>query len=166
MYLFPLALLLSCEKEAPPVEERAIGFLTSEPDFKWHIGTEAAIQVVKDLDKLWSVDDYEAMKPFFVDTARFYFPDGTVAKSPEEFIEIVKKQSEGVDQSWTFDSVFSVDLNPAEGGEHVHASFTGTTIRDGVTSKRYLHEHYYIIQGKIVYWVQYAAEGNDEEAGD
>ena len=166
-YVAALALLVSCtpkgsDNTASP-EERAIGFNTMLPDLKFHLGTEEAIQVVKDLDKAWTAGDWEAMKTFFADTATCYFPDGTVANGPDEFVDIVKKQFEGADISWTFDYAYSVDLDPTRGGEHVQAGFTGTGVKDGVTSKSHYHEWYYVVDGKIVMWRQFESKINNEE---
>ena len=157
-----ILLLASCgmkktETMNPP-EERAIGFDTMLPDHKWHLGTETAIQVVKDLDKAWSSFDYDAMKTFFADTAKFYFPDGKTAASPDEFVSILKEEEGGADISWTFDYAFSVDLDPTRGGEHVQAGFTGTDIKGGVITKKHYHEWYYVIDGKIVLWRQFTQD--------
>jgi hypothetical protein len=139
----------------PGPKERSIGFSTALPDHKFHLGTEKAVQVVKDLDKAWAARDYKAMRSFFADTAKAYFPDGSVAKSADDFVDKIKSQMEGSEVSWTFDYVYSVDLDPTRGGEHVQAGFTGTDVKDGVTSKTSYHEWYYIIEGKVVMWRQY-----------
>ena len=160
LYLLMIAALFSCQQPAP--QERSIGFWTAEPGFKWHLGTEEAIQVVKELDKVWAAEDWTTMRTFFVDTAKFYLSDGKSLKSPDEFIELQKKQSELAETTWTFDYAFSVDLNPAEGGEHVQAGFTVTTKTDSTEVKTYYQESYYIIQGKVVSWNQSKAEEEKE----
>jgi hypothetical protein len=162
MYLFLLVVLFGCQQKEAATEERSIGFLTSEPNMKWHLGTEGPIQIVKDLDQLWLKKDFDSMRPFFVDTANFYFPDGTVLKSPDEFIAAIKKMNEGATYTWTFDYAFSVDLDPKVGGEHVQAGFTVTEVKGGVTSKQHLNESYYIIQGKVVNWSQSMMTIKDE----
>jgi hypothetical protein len=157
LFIAALVLLASWTpvEQASPPGERSIGFTTMLPDHKFHLGTEAAIQVVKDLDKVWAKRDYKAMKKFFVDTAKCYFPDGTVTGSPDEFIAKLKADSEGMEISWTFDYVYSVDLDPTRGGEHVQAGFTGTSKKEGKTDKTSYHEWYYVVDGKIVMWRQY-----------
>ncbi len=145
-----VAILFAFTSSAPA--ERSIGFATALPENKWHLGTEKAIQVVKDLDKAWVAKDYASMKSFFVDTAKCYFSDGKVAKSPAQFIEFVKAEDDGSEVSWTFDYAFSADLDPTRGGEHVQAGFTTTSVKGGVTTKNRIHESYYIIEGKIVTW--------------
>jgi len=87
-YAIALLLLVACNShetndtdstaEETPCEDRAIGFNTVIPENKWHLGTDEAIQVVKDLDKVWAAKDWDAMKSFMVDTAKFYLPDGRV----------------------------------------------------------------------------------------
>jgi hypothetical protein len=142
--------------------EEGIGFNTMLPELKWHLGTEKAIQVVKDLDEKWAARNYEAMRDFFADTAICYFPDGRIAHSGDEFIEMVKVEDEGYDVSWTFDYAFSVDLDPARGGEHVQAGFTVTAVKDNIELKRYYHEWYYVVEGKIVMLKQYTIEITEE----
>ncbi len=152
-----LALLVSCNSaETETVSaDRSIGFNTMLPELKWHLGTEEAVKVVKDLDKVWAAKDYEAMKTFFADTAVCMLEDGRVAKSPEEFVAMISEDDDGNDVSWTFDYAYSVDLDPTKGGEHVQAGFTGTSTVDGVETKKYYHESYYVIEGKIVMYRQY-----------
>ena len=135
-------------------EERAIGFNTMLPELKWHLGTEEAIQIVKDIDKHWSERNYDAMRTLLADTAKFYFADGRIANSSDEFIEILEADYNPND-SWTFNGAFSVDLAPDEGGEHVQAAFKGIEVVDGDTTTTFYHESYYIIQGKLITWNQF-----------
>ena len=146
------------EVETP--KERSIGFNTNLPELKWHLGTDAAIDVVKELDQLWSAKNYEGMKPLMADTAIFRFADGRRANSPDEFINILSADESN--DTWTFDVAYSVDLDPEVGGEHVMAGFTGLSVKDGDTTKTYYSERYYIIQRKIVAWNQYTQKENKE----
>lgn len=161
LFLFAaVVLLVSCnsaETETTTVD-RAIGFNTMLPELQWHLGTEEAIKVVKDLDKVWAAQDYEAMKAFFADTAKCMLHDGRTANSPQEFVDLIKEDDEGNDVSWTFDYAYSVDLDPSKGGEHVQAGFTGTSVQDGVESKKHYHESYYVVEGKIVMYRQYTID--------
>lgn len=153
------AVIMSCNTATTEVEtpkERAIGFNTFLPEFKWHLGTEDAIQVVHKIDEAWSKKDFAALRTHLADTAKFYFSDGRIANSADGFIEILESDNENSsDISWTFDYAFSVDLNPAEGGEHVQAGFTVTEVKDSVEVLTKYHESYYIIQGKLVMWNSY-----------
>jgi hypothetical protein len=163
-------LLVSCGStetntdNSASVSDPSIGFNTMLPELKFHLGTEEAIKIVKELDAAWVARDYEKMKGFFADTAEFYFDDGKIANSPQEFIDKFKAEVEMTDEiSWTFDYAFSVDLDPSKGGEHVQAGFTGTTIAEGVESKKRFHESYYVVEGKIVMFTQYSLDVLDEE---
>ena len=172
-----LVLLVSCttggsdsttavdESSAKAEISNAIGFNTTIPELKFHLGTEAAIEVVKDFDKLWAQDDYEAMRSFFADTAVMYFPDGKVAHSGDEAIAMIQAENEGgdTDASWTFDYAYSVDLDPSRGGEHVQAGFTVTESKDGEKAKKKYHESYYIVEGKIVMLTQFTIDDFKEE---
>jgi hypothetical protein len=88
--------------------------------------------------------------------AKCYFEDGRVAKSGQEFVELLKAESEGSIDTRTFNHAYSVDLDPTQGGEHVQAGFTGTSEKDGLTEKKQIHGSYYIVDGKIVMWTQYS----------
>ena len=144
-------------------KDRAIGFNTELPDLKWHLGTEKAIQVVKDFDKAWAAEDYDAMRSFFADTAEMVFPDGKVAKSGDEAIQMIKEEDDAeAEVSWTMDYAFSVDLDPTRGGEHVQAGYTVTTKSgDKEMTKRY-HEWTYVVDGKIVQYYQFTIDGPGE----
>jgi hypothetical protein len=140
-----------------------IGFNTMLPDMKFHLGTEEAIQVVKDLDEKWTAKDYEGMRTFFADTAEAYFPDGRIAHNGDEIVQMIEDGDEEAEVSWTFDYAYSVDLDPTRGGEHVQAGFTGTSTLDGVTEKKHYHEWYYVVEGKIVFFRQYTMDILPEE---
>ena len=169
LFIVSVILFVSCNSnkaEEAPAEERAIGFNSFLPELKWHLGTEDPIQMVKDLDKVWAERDYEAMRPFFADTAKFYFDDGKFANSPDDFLNILKEGNADTETTWTFDYAFSVDLDASTGGEHVQAGFSGTSVKDSITTKKKYHESYYIIQGKIVTWNQYTRVDNEKESED
>ena len=166
LFLAAFAMLVSCNTPAPETTqteavERSVGFNTMLPELKWHLGTEDAVKLVRDLDKVWAASDFEAMGAYFADTAKFFFPDGMVLKSADEFIKLVSEDWE--DHTWTFDYAYSVDLDPSRGGEHVQAGFTGSFVEDGVETKDHVHESYYVVEGKIVMWRQYKMEIKEKE---
>jgi hypothetical protein len=169
LFIAAILLLVSCnsgetestQAEAAP-KDRAIGFNTMLPELKFHLGTEAAIKVVKDLNELWVAEDYDAMRGLFADTAKFYFNDGNIASSADEFIKLLKGDN-GEEHTWEFDYAYSVDLDPSKGGEHVQAGFSGTMVKDGVESKNKVHESYYIVEGKIVMWTQYKLDVKEKK---
>ena len=150
---------------SPKVEssERSIGFHSMEnyKERKWHLGTEDPIDLVKALDKAWVARDYAAMKNYFADTTsrlplRITTYNGNVFKSFEDFQTTIAQDTTG---GWIFDRAFSVDLNPAEGGEHVQAFFDSYDInQEGDTIKAKIYESYYIIDKKIVWLDQFRQE--------
>ena len=168
--LLSMILFLSCAndgakeavvEEETVAKERSIGFITTFPDDKLFLGTEAAIQIVKDLDQAWSSRDYEAMRPYLADTAEFYFADGRSAESADDFLKIIEDDYDEND-SWTFDIAYSVDLNPEIGGEHVQAGFTGINVVESDTTKTYYQESYYVVDGKVITWNQYTQKEKKE----
>ncbi len=166
LFFTAIVMLASCNTPAPEATqtesvERSIGFNTMLPELKFHLGTEDAVKLVKDLDKVWVASDFEAMRTYFADTAKFFFPDGMVLNSADEFVKLVSEDWE--DHTWTFDYAYSVDLDPSIGGEHVQAGFTGTSVEDGVETTDKVHESYYIVEGKIVMWTQYKMKVKDKE---
>ena len=84
LYLLSIIVLaVACTPPAPTVVEsveRSIGFHSNNElkEFKWHLGTEDAIDLVKALDKAWVASDYAAMKNYFADTLRITTYNGKV----------------------------------------------------------------------------------------
>lgn len=112
--------------------------------------------MVKALDKAWIARDYDAMKNYFVDTLTITTYNGQVFKSFEDFQKNIALDTMGV---WTFDRAFSVDLNPATGGEHVQAFFNSFGINAaGDMAKSKIYESDYIIDNKIVMLNQFCQE--------
>ena len=160
------AFVYSCNNSAvqrmmeEPVEpERSIGFTNWSDDgaeYKFHLGTDAAVQLVRDLDKVWSDQDWEGVRAMLSDTAKFYWRNGNVL-SVDEFMNQISSDSTGA-ATWKFNGAFSVDLDPTRGGEHVHATFSVSTETDSIIEKRDLIERYYIIDGKVVTWHQFSLD--------
>ena len=83
-----------------------------------------------------------------------------VADSFDAFAENIEQDPN--EYEWELVSVYSVDLNPEAGGEHVHANFAiESTDPSGDIDSYFLHEHYYIIEGKIIWLVQYKRDNLD-----
>ena len=151
-----LTINFSCENNKT---ERSIGFSNWSDDgntYKWHLGTESAVDLVIDLDKVWAAQDYTEMRSYFADTAKFYFRDGRIFDNSNDFINEVSTQQTNGTSKWEFLGAYSVDLDPSRGGEHVQASFDLIETLDGISSKSELHEQYYIIDNKIVSWKQFS----------
>ena len=160
------AFVYSCNNSAvqrmmeEPVEpERSVGFTNWSDDgaeYKFHLGTDAAVQVVRDLDEVWTNQDWEGVRAMLSDTAKFYWRNGNVL-SVDEFMTQISSDSTG-SATWKFNGAFSVDLDPTRGGEHVHATFSVSTKTDSIIEKRDLIERYYIIDGKVVTWHQFSLD--------
>ena len=158
------AFVYSCNNSAvqrmmeEPVEpERSVGFTNWSDDgaeYKFHLGTDEAVQVVRDLDEVWTNHDWEGVRGMLADTAKFYWRNGNV-QSVDEFMTQISTDSTLL-VNWKFNGAFSVDLDPTRGGEHVHANFSVSTQTDSTTVKRDLIERYYIIDGKVVTWHQFS----------
>ena len=121
----------------------------------WKIGSQAGVDLVSELDKAWSSQDYEKMKMFFDDSATFMFAEGHKFNSVDGFIGHVKKQFGDQEANWTYDWAVAVDLSPGKGGEWVNAAFTSdvSDIKED-TSKIHYNEWYYIVDEKIRFWRQ------------
>jgi len=143
-------------KPSTDLSERSIGFTNWSDDgevYKWHLGTDAAVDLVVDLDKVWEKQNYTKMRTFFADTAKFYYRDGKFFDNTNDFINEISSQEESL-TVWKLVSAYSVDLDPLTGGEHVQASFEVTNKAGDVI--RELHEQYYIKNSKIVQWRQFS----------
>ena len=153
------------EKINPEEPERAVGMSdwAGVEDMKWHIGTQDAVDVAKNMDSAWKAKDYETMRTFISDTATITATNGFTFDSPDEFIESRKRRdsvitSNGATFDWKFTNLFSVDLDPTTGGEHVHADYYGMYTKDGKEDNFRVMNRYYVIDGKIVVWNSYSQE--------
>ena len=68
-------LFFACTPSAPKVVKsvkRSIGFHSNDnfKEFKWHLGADEPIDLVKALDKAWTARDFVSMQNYFVDTLR------------------------------------------------------------------------------------------------
>ena len=153
------------EKINPEEPERAVGMSdwAGVEDMKWHIGTQDAVDVAKNMDSAWKAKDYETMRTFISDTATITATNGFTFDSPDEFIESRKRRdsvitSNGATFDWKFTNLFSVDLDPTTGGEHVHVDYYGMYTKDGKEDNFRVMNRYYVIDGKIVVWNSYSQE--------
>ena len=110
--------------------ERSIGMTNWTDDgteFKFYLGTEEAIDVVRSWDKLQSEGKWEESLELFADTATVTYQTGQTVKA-SEMTEMARKRdsnmkANNVDYGWTLQGAFSVDLDPTRGGEHVYADY-------------------------------------------
>ena len=142
--------------------ERAVGMSAwaGVEDMKWHIGTQEAVDLAKNMDSAWKASDWETMRTYISDTAKITATNGFTFDSPDEFIESRKRldsrrDSLGATFDWKFTNLFSVDLDPTTGGEHVHADYYGMYTKDGKEDNFRVMNRYYIIDGKIMVWNSY-----------
>jgi len=145
--------------------ERAVGMSAWEgvEDLKWHIGTQDAVDIAKNMNSAWRSRDYETMRTFISDTAQITATNGFTFADVNEFIESRKRNdstmnARGSTFDWSTTNIFSVDLDPSTGGEHVHADYYGMYILDGQEDNFRVLNRYYIIEGKIVVWNSYWQE--------
>ncbi len=144
-----LMFIIGCESP-----QKSNGFAKGSEN-SWKIGSQAGVDLVSELDKAWSSQDYEKMKMFFDDSATFMFAEGHKFNSVDGFIGHVKKQFGDQEANWTYDWAVAVDLSPGKGGEWVNAAFTSdvSDIKED-TSKIHYNEWYYIVDEKIRFWRQ------------
>ena len=140
-------------------EPRSIGMTTWSDDgkeYKFHLGTEDAVDVVRKYDELFNNKDWEAAKEIFADTASITYFNGQKV-TPAEMIEMSRKRdssyvANNIDYKWNLQGAFSVDLDPTRGGEHVNANYY-VTYDDGENKSSFNSIlRFYIIGDKIV-WV-------------
>ena len=144
--------ILSCNSP-----ERSIGMTNWTDDgteFKFYLGTEEAIDVVRSWDKLQSDGKWEESLELFADTATVTYQNGQTVKA-SEMTEMARKRdsnykANNIDYGWTLQGAFSVDLDPTRGGEHVYADYI-MNYDDGEQKAGVNAElRFYIIDGKIV----------------
>jgi len=168
--LFLISITYSCNNSAVQrlIEEdpeRAVGMSAWEgvEEMKWHIGTQEAVDIANKMDSAWRARDYETMKEFISDTAQITATNGFTFRNVEEFIESRKRNdsamnARGATFDWTTTNIFSVDLDPSTGGEHVHADYYGMYTLDGQEDNFRVLNRYYIVEGKIIMWNSYWQE--------
>ena len=116
-----------------------------------YFGSEASVQLVKDIDAAWASEDMEQLASFFADTCVFDWYDGKSYDGPEAFIGRIMEDT--LDNDWDFRWAYSVDDNVEEPGDWVHAGFDVISSKDSVQVEHaWYQEWYYIEGGKVLYW--------------
>ena len=144
--------LISCE----PVE-RSVGFTNWTDDgteFKFHLGTENSINVVKKFDAILQKKDYQELYRYFADTAVLTYQNGA-QNNLKQFIDLNLERdsilsANGETLKWEPQNAFSVDLNPEIGGEHVNMLYLATYETAESKSQFYADLWFYVVDGKIV----------------
>ena len=124
--------------------------------YKWHLGTENAVDVAINVDKAMQNRDYTLLRNFLSDTVSITASNG-VKYDLESFItrrieidSIVDSRNASL--KWEFSNIYSVDLDPTRGGEHVSVTYSGEYEDENGKDTWNSINRYYIIEGKVVWW--------------
>ena len=88
--LYVLFLFTSCD-----INNNSVGLSTWSDDgkvYKWHLGTESAVDVAANLDKAMKDKDYTLLRNFLSDTVRITSSNGTVYNA-DSFIKGIEIDS-------------------------------------------------------------------------
>ena len=157
LFSFLSALVVSCQA---PVKEREIGYHPNQDeDVKnsgWYLGTQEAIDVVLELDKVWKEGKYDEAVKFFADSVRITRSNGERLFSAAEFMDQINANENSKRITWDLVSISSMDIAPNEGGEHVGAWFNMKyTDSVGKITEWKGYESYYVLSGKVVWLDQF-----------
>ena len=161
-----LFLFTSCD-----TSNKSVGLSNWSDDgkvYKWHLGTESAVDVAANLDKAMKDKDYTLLRNFLSDTVRITSSNGTeynadsFIKRRIEIDSILESRSATL--NWQYSNIFSVDLDPKRGGEHVHVNYTGKYEDENGKDTWNSINRYYVIEGKVVWWDTFTQEIIDIES--
>ena len=112
--------------------------------------------------------DYTLLRNFLSDTVRITSSNGTVY-SADSFIKrrieidsILESRSATL--NWQYSNIFTVDLDPLRGGEHVHVNYSGKYEDENGRDTWNSINRYYVIEGKIVWWDTFTQDIIDIES--
>ena len=144
--LMSLIFIVSCS--STPCVEDSNGF--TPRDNKIKIGTQESVDVVLELDKYWSSQDFESMRPLLADSVYVSFAEGEKYNTADAFIQGLSNQNENYD--WKMTWAFAIkDDNPEITAEWVNAGFEVTkTDSTGLQQKSLINDWYLVDQGKVV----------------
>ncbi len=164
--LTPIILILfSCE-----MNQSSVGISNWSDDgkvYKWHLGSESAVDVATNVDNAMKDKDYTLLRNFLSDTVRITSSNGTIY-DVDSFInrriEIDSiLESRNATLNWEYSNIFTVDLDPTRGGEHVHVNYSGKYEDENGADTWNAINRYYVIDGKVVWWDTFAQEIIDTE---
>ena len=164
--LAPIILILfSCE-----MNQSSVGISNWSDDgkvYKWHLGSESAVDVATNVDNAMKDKDYTLLRNFLSDTVRITSSNGTIY-DVDSFInrriEIDSiLESRNATLNWEYSNIFTVDLDPTRGGEHVHVNYSGKYEDENGVDTWNAINRYYVIDGKVVWWDTFAQEIIDTE---
>ena len=144
--LMSLVFIVSCS--STPCIEDSNGF--SPRDNKIKIGTQESVDVVLELDKHWSSQDFESMRPLLADSVYVSFAEGEKYNTADAFIQGLSNQNEVYD--WKMTWAFAIkDDNPEISAEWVNAGFEVIkTDSTGLQKKSLINDWYLVDQGKVI----------------
>ena len=151
--LSALFLFVSCD-----TGNNSIGLSNWSDDgkvYKWHLGTENAVDVAINVDKAMQNRDYTLLRNFLSDSVSITASNG-VNYDLESFITRRLEVDSIVDSrnaslKWEFSNIYSVDLDPSRGGEHVSVTYSGEYEDENGKDTWNSINRYYIIDGKVVW---------------
>lgn len=164
-----LMLTVACVNS--PTPERSVGFTDWTDDgtsYKFHLGTDAYVDVVKTFDNAVQARNYPAIREIFNDTASITYQNGVTA-TIDEFISMNLRRdsilaANNASLKWDLLRAFSVDLDPTTGGEHVNAMYKGMYKDSTETIQYYANLWFYVRDEKIITVNQFNQTiPNDEE---
>ena len=160
-----LFLFASCD-----TSNKSVGISNWSDDgkvYKWHLGSESAVDVAVNLDKAMKEKDYTLLRNFLSDTVRITSSNGTEYNADsfiDRRIEIDSiLESRNATLNWEYSNIFSVDLDPTRGGEHVHVNYSGKYEDENGADTWNSINRYYVIDGKVVWWNTFTQEIIDTE---
>jgi len=157
-------IMISCE-----MNQKSVGISNWSDDgkvYKWHLGSENAIDVASNLDKAMKEKDYTLLRNFLSDTVRITGSNGaefnadSFIKRRIEIDSILEARNAKL--NWEYSNIFSVDLDPTRGGEHVHVNYSGKYEDENGVDTWNAINRYYIIDGKVVWWDTFTQDIIDE----
>ena len=135
--------------------------------YKWHLGTENAVDVAINVDKAMQNRDYTLLRNFLSDTVSITASNG-VKQDFESFItrrleidSIVDSRNASL--KWEFSNIYSVDLDPTRGGEHVSVTYSGEYKDENGKDTWNSINRYYVMDGKVVWWNTFNQDIIDSE---
>ena len=160
-----IIILVSCQ-----MNQKSVGISNWSDDgkvYKWHLGSENAVDVAANIDKAMKEKDYTLLRNFLSDTIRITSSNGTEYNADsfiDRRIEIDSiLESRNATLKWEYSNIFSVDLDPTRGGEHVHVNYSGTYEDENGTDTWNSINRYYVIDGKVVWWDTFTQDIIDTE---
>ena len=83
--LFGLIIITGCETAPCDCEEKSNGFVERTGQAIM-LGSDASVEVVKNIDNAWRSRDYETLKSLVADDAKLFHDDGRVSTGGDESV--------------------------------------------------------------------------------